>query len=213
MGWLDELRYQLRASWIVVVAAAVWACERPVQAESRPSSDAVSDAAPLLVDSILPSGEALRRFQAELPPITEFEGSAASRDDLVRSFIRALEKADTSMLRGLVVSKAEYGYLYFPSSVYSRKPYELPPEIAWLLGDQNNRKGFSRLTRRLGGKNLAFRGYECGAPATEGDNKFWRSCNVAYVDPVIGRDVTKKLFGAIMERGGRYKFLSYANDF
>ncbi|HEU4748739.1 MAG TPA: hypothetical protein VFS56_09585, partial [Gemmatimonadaceae bacterium] len=92
-------------------------------------------------------------------------------------------------------------------------PYELPPEIAWLLSDQGSRKGSTRLTRRLGGKPLGFRGYECGNPVTESKNRFWRGCRVTYIDPARGVPVTKALFGTIMERDGRYKFLSYANDF
>lgn len=165
------------------------------------------------IDSALPPGEALRRFQSELPEVAALTGAAWGRDDLVTRFVTAMESRDTAALERLVVSKAEYAFLYFPSSTYMRKPYELPPDIAWLLADQNSRKGLTRITRRLAGKPLKFSGYECSDPIVEGDNRFWRTCHMTYVDPTTGQPVTRRLFGAIIERAGAYKFLSYANDF
>ena len=143
----------------------------------------------------------------------ELSASIPSRDTLVARFTSAIESGESATLKSLLVSKEEYAFLYFPTSAYSRKPYELPPEIAWLLSEQNSIKGLSRLTRRLGGKRLEVRRYECGDPVTEGANRFWRSCRVTYIAAGNGLPVTKVLFGAIMEREGRYKFLSYANDF
>ena len=166
-----------------------------------------------IVDSILPSEEARRRFQSDLPRVSGLGGSAASRDALVERVIGALEKGDTAAVTAPHVSKSEYAFLYFPTSAYSRKPYELPLDVAWLLSEQNSIKGLRRLTRRLGGKRLGFRGYECGAAVKGGETQFWRSCEVTYSDPASGSPVTKRLFGAIMERGAAYKFLSYSNDF
>lgn len=190
----------------------VVACDRPAQARSAHHDSSAPARAPV-VDSILPSGEALRRFQASLTPVTALSGSIASRDTLVARFMSAIESGDTATLKGLLVSKAEYAFLYFPTSTYVRKPYELPPEIAWLLNEHNNLKGFARLARRLGGKSLGFRGHECGEAVTESENRFWRSCRVTYVDPATGLAVTRALFGSIIERAGHYKFLSYSNDF
>jgi hypothetical protein len=165
------------------------------------------------IDSALPPGEALRRFQSELPSVTALTAAASSRDHLVARFVTAMEKRDTAVLARLALSQPEYAYLYFPSSIYMRKPYELPPDIAWLLNSQNSQKGFTRVTRRLAGKPLGFRGYECSAPVVEGDNRFWKTCRVTYVDPGTEKTITRRLFGAIIERAGAYKFLSYANDF
>lgn len=199
---------------MIAVAAALVAggCDRPAVAGGRsPRTDAPAEG--VKIDSILPPGEALRRFQAELPVVTELRDAPRGRDALVSKFVNALERADTAVLEELVLSKAEYGFLYFPSSIYSRKPYELPPDIAWLLNEQNGQKGATRLLRRLGGHTLQFGGYACGSSAREGENVFWRDCQVEYIDPASSRKVTRKLFGTIMERGGRFKFLSYANDF
>jgi hypothetical protein len=212
VGGLDKLRTKLNTLCIVAVAAlAAAGCDRAAEAGTRPAR---AVAAPLTkIDSILPPGEALRRFQSALPVVTEFADAPRARNRLVSEFITALERADTAALAKLRVSKPEYAFLYFPSSVYSRKPYELPPDIAWLLSDQNSEKGSTRLVRRLSGRDLRFDGYSCGISAKEHENVFWRDCQVTYVDPASSVRVTRGLFGAIMRRDGRYKFLSYANDF
>ncbi len=213
VGGLDKLRAKLDRTLLIAAVAALVAagCDRAAEAGGRPSQAVAS--AGTKIDSILPPGEALRRFQSELPVVAEFADAARGRDDLVSEFMKALESADTAALAKRVVSKAEYAFLYFPSSVYSRKPYELAPDIAWLLSDQNSRKGAKRLFQRLGGRDLRFNSYACGTPVREQDNVFWRDCEIRYVDPASSLPVKRELFGAIMQRGDRYKFLSYANDF
>lgn len=213
VGGLDELRTKLDTTLRIVAVAALVAagCDRAAEAGGRPAQGAASPGT--IIDSLLPPGEALRRFQSDLPVVTELADSPPGRDKLVSEFIKALERADTVAFAKLRVSKAEYAFLYYPSSVYSRKPYELAPDIAWLLSEQNSQKGAIRLLRRLSGRDLRFNGYACGTPVREQDNVFWRDCEVRYVDPAISLPVTRKLFGAIMQRGDRYKFLSYANDF
>lgn len=167
----------------------------------------------LVVDSVLPVAEALERFQHGLPRVSKLEGAAPSRDELVRHFMAALESGDSAELARLHVSRAEYAFLYYPTSVYARKPYELSPDIAWFLSEQNSRKGRDRIVRRLAGRRLELHAYECGMPATEGPNRFWRSCHVSFTDVTTAEKATRKLFGPIIERDGGYKLLSYSNDF
>ena len=213
VGGLDKLRTKLDSTlWIVAVAALVAAgCDRAAEAGARAEKSVVPPGT--IIDSILPPGEALRRFQSDLPVVTELADAPRGRDKLVSEFIKALERTDTAALARLRVSKSEYAFLYYPTSVYSHKPYELAPDIAWLLSEQNSQKGAIRVLRRLGGRNLRFDGYACGASAREQENVYWRDCQVRYVDPASSVPVTRQLFGAIMQRGDRYKFLSYANDF
>ena len=214
VGRLDKLRAKLTAISLAAMAALVAAgCERAAAARTRPAEANTGAATGIKVDSILPPGEALRRFQADVPVVTDLDAAARSRDDLVGAFVSLLESADTAALANLVISRAEYAFIYFPSSVYSRKPYELAPDIAWMLNEQNSRKGATRLARRLAGRDISYRGYACGSAVREAENSFWRNCQVTYIDPATARPVTRTLFGAVMERGGRYKFLSYANDF
>lgn len=200
--------YLLAAVLLTGLSAA---CGQARDEQSQSATDSVPEAGP--ADSVLPVAAALTRFRAGLPPVTRLDSGAATRDELVQDFIRAVERNDTAAVSRMHVSRAEYAYLYFPTSIYMRKPYLQPPEIAWLLSSQSSEKGIARVLRRLGGRKLGFGGYRCGENGREGDNTFWRSCTVTYRDPTSRSVVTRRLFGAIIERDGRYKFLSYANDF
>lgn len=195
----------------VPLAGLLHACGQARDESPPPGMDSVPGAG--RADSIQPSEAALASFRRDLPVVTRLEGGASSRDRLVEDFILAVERNDTAAVGRMHVSRAEYGYLYFPTSIYTGEPYAQPPEIAWLLSSQNSEKGISRVLRRLGGQKLGFSGYRCAEQSREGDNMFWRSCSVTYSDPRDRSVVTRRLFGAIIERHGRYKFLSYANDF
>lgn len=223
VGGLDELRAQLigarereglrarqRRQLLVALAlaCAAAACDNSADAAAERAKAAV--AAP--VDSILPMDDAIRRFRAGLPAVQQLSGGASSRDELVASFVRAVELNDTAAIRLAHVSRAEYAYLYFPSSIYMSEPYRQPPAVAWFLNSENSDKGISRVLRRLGGRELAWSGYSCSDQAREGDNSFFRSCVLDYLDPAERTRVTRRLFGTIIERDGQYKFLSYAND-
>ena len=98
-------------------------------------------------------------------------------------------------------------------NVLAKPPYELPPALAWFQLQETNRKGALRALRELGGHELDYRGYTCGPePSVEADNRVWTGCLVT-----VGRDgdapIPLKLFGAILERDGRFAVLSYDNDF
>lgn len=162
------------------------------------------------VDSIFPMEVMIERFQAEAGrrPAT-LRGAARSRDELVAAFVAAVESSSMAALRGLRMDVAEYAHLYVPTSHLSRDPYRQPPAIGWLLTEQNGLKGEARLLRRFGGRPLGFRSYDCPeAPVVEGDNTLWRNCVVDL--GASGQPV--RLFGTIIERAGRYKFISLAND-
>lgn len=166
------------------------------------------------VDSILPVEEATRRFLDGVPAIDTLNHAAPTRDRLVARFVAAIGRSDSAALSAMKVSRAEYGFLYYPSSAYARKPYELAPDIAWMLNSESSDKGMRRLLGRLGGDDTRLMGYECEElPVTEGDNRVWRGCVVTYEAPAPEGVATRRLFGAIVERHGRFKFLSYANDF
>lgn len=165
-----------------------------------------------IIDSILPVDEEIRRFQATLgPPRRELEGGAGSRSALVRMFVRAIERNDTTTLEKLVVDRAEFGYLIYPASANTRPPYRLSPELVWLQRSASTDKAASRLFRRFGGKSIGFRDYSCPDRARrEGENRIWTGC-VVRRGPTSDSVMSIRLFGPIIARGGRYKFLSLAN--
>ncbi|MEX2281712.1 MAG: hypothetical protein WEE89_04395 [Gemmatimonadota bacterium] len=164
------------------------------------------------MDSIFPVQQEIRRFRAQLsdPVATALSPVADSRELLVRQFLTALEARDSTALKSLVLSTAEFIDLYYPSTPYTRPPYRQNPAFVWFLIQQNSQKGISRAMDRFGGRPLRYQGSECKPEEPQGNNRFW-SCAVR-IEPATGQPGSIRLFGSIMERAGRYKFVSYAND-
>ncbi len=157
--------------------------------------------------------ESLRRFRAGLSEPERLEGGAISREALARDFLSAVASQDTVALAGLRVSRAEFAWLVFPQHIYSQPPNELDPAIFWLQLSAEGDKGLQRTLQRFGAHTLGFRGLQCQRDTVQvrpGRAAIWSSCKVRYRD---GTKVeTRRLFGSIVERDGRAKLLSLAND-
>jgi len=204
-----RLRGALAAS--LALAPLLAACDQRERA--APVSSAASDSAraPAPAVSI---GESLRRFRDGLPVVTALAGGAPSRDALVARFARAVERQDTLAFRAMTLSRAEFAYLYYPSTQYVRPPYELAPDVLWFLAQQNSEKGIGRVVQWHGGRALGLVDYSCPSPSVaQGENRIWNDCVVRYRPPAADSAARRRLFGAIIVRGGQYKFVSYANDF
>jgi len=166
------------------------------------------------VDSILPMPEYLRRFRQGLTAPTRLTGGATSRDELARRFLVAVSTRDTMALAALAVSRAEFAWLVFPDHRYARPPYELDPEIFWMQLTASSAKGLHRTLERYGGARLELVSLACERDArqfTPGPLNAWSSCALRY--RAGDSTETRKLFGSIVERDGRVKLLSFANDF
>lgn len=162
------------------------------------------------VDSAIPIEEALRRFRAELPRPTRLKGGYPSRKKLVRTFVRAVETQDTAALRRMVMDRAEFAWLYYPSSPLSRPPYELSPGLMWFQLQGESERGASRLLADRAGEPLRYAGHTCQPPRTEGELRLYPNCELRRVS-TPGDTVAERLFGLIIKHGGWYKFASYAN--
>ncbi|HEX8452934.1 MAG TPA: hypothetical protein VF647_12610 [Longimicrobium sp.] len=183
-----------------VLLTAILAACAPDAPAAPPAAQSV------VVDSIFPPAEAMRRFRAGLPEVDSLSGGATSRGELVRRFVRAVETQDTAELRTLLMNRAEFAYLYFPTSRFARPPLRTDPALLWFQMQMNSEKGIVRLLRRHGGADAGFRGHECeDAPVAEGENRLWERCTVRLAE---GED---RWFGTVIERGGRYKMVGYAN--
>jgi hypothetical protein len=209
MQLLEPLR--TATGWLLpVVVLAVLSIGGCSPSEARDTGVAESRAAGT-VDSILPVEEALSRFQADLPQVTELTGGAESRDALVRRFLHAVEVQDTAALRSLVLTRAEYGWLYYPGSTFAREPFYQMPQLNWFLNVEDSQKGITRVVTRYGGTDLRSADYHCPQPArVDRQFTFWDRCLVAFQHE--GVEKRMRLFGSIVELDGHFKFYSYAND-
>lgn len=193
----------MRTGLAVLLAWCMAGCAEP----QRP---VMTTAHQTMVDSVRPIEVELARFRREngAGEVRELDSPARSRDALVQAFVRALEQNDTAALRRLLLTPAEFAWLYYPYTVYTHAPYRQAPGMVWLLTSQNTRKGVGRLLERFGGAPLDVRGHTCARSEPQDLNVLHLECGVQ----LAGDARPRALFGTIIERSGRYKFVSYAND-
>ena len=216
---------------VLIAAVATLACDgrdaiRPAEASApdsatlarraeseRARQDSIVRARPgYIIDSILPVEEEIRRFQATIPVRpTAFSNAARTRSELVKQFVRALEQNDTTGVRQLVVDRAEFAYLVYPTSPNVAPPYRQSPGLVWLLRSASTDKAVHRLFGRFGGKPLGYAGFTCsGAVDRQGANTLWSECVMKHVT-TQGDSAQLRMFGAIVGRLGQFKFLSLTN--
>lgn len=205
------MRLRARRPHIVLAAGLCAACAGgepatpPAAAPSaaRPTFDSSDAARQAEVDSML------RAFRAGLPEPATLRGGEPTPEAAARALVRALAERDTATLRRLVVDRAEFAWLYFPTTRIARPPYGIDPALLWLQLTANTerdvRKAFDAVP--AGAAFIALRCPE--PPVVEGDNRLHERCLTAVRRGA--RTDTLSLFGTIVERGGRVKFLSYAN--
>lgn len=194
--------------WMMLAGAALFG---GIVACGSPDARADGSRPARVVDSLLPREEALRRFRAGLPPVDSLLGGATSRDELVESFMRALEAGDTTAIAKLAVTRPEFAYLYYPTATRGLPPYDLEPGLMWFMLFEESNQGIRRTLQVYGGRPMRLLDYECGAGALrEGENRTHGPCVVRWRAP-SGDTVSARLFNQILERRGRFKVLSYAN--
>jgi hypothetical protein len=203
-----------RLRWTALLALLA-ACGPASQADSEPAASADSAPAappPGSVDSTFAPDEALRRFRDGVPEPRALTAGAASRDALVREFVSALARQDTAALIAMHITRAEFAWLYYPHSPTAQPGRYLDPKTMWFLLSLESEKGLTRLMQRLGGKGAGLRALACEPePRIEGPNRLWEQCRLTLRDtPPDFR--AERLFGTILERGGRFKFVSFKTD-
>jgi len=181
-------------------------------ADSQAAHVAEVAAAGGVVDSILPMDEQLRRFREGMTAPDTFRNAATSREALVEQWLRAIGKSDTATLNMLLLDRAEFAFLYFPTSPMIAPPYEAPPQLLWgqILASSND--GLPKMLRRFAGKALSSPSLTCpDTGVVEGENRTWSRCELSF--RVNGTETARgRYFGTIVERAGRFKFLGYANE-
>ncbi|MGQ0702204.1 MAG: hypothetical protein ACT4PM_03610 [Gemmatimonadales bacterium] len=201
-------------------ATLLIACSTP-RAESRPTASAITavldSARPWRrpgdrIDSVLPMPEYLRRFRAGLAEPAGFTGGAPSRAALAQRAVEALGRRDTGALATLLITRAEFAWLVFPSHRSAQPPYELDPALFWFQIQRATAQGLGRILGDYGGRGLQFRELWCQPDSLqfvgEGPVRGWSACRVHVTTP--NGALTRQVFGTILERGGQFKLLSYA---
>lgn len=204
-----------RSFLLALLACAAGACrgdDRKPSAIAAGSATESRAATPAVPDSQYDIAVQLRRFRDSVGDRpTGLAESATSREALVRRFVRAVEAADTAALERMQLSAGEFAWFYYPDSKLSRPPYELEPQLMWMQIRAHGDRGRSRLLQKYGGKLLGYRALDCQSPERQGD-VLLHECRIRHTQAASERAVDKRLFGTILERQGRFKFVSYANQ-
>lgn len=173
-------------------------------------TDASARGATITVDSIVPRDVALARFRVQLPAVAALAGGAASREALVRAFVRAVTAGDTAALRGLTLSRAEFAWLYYPTATQGLPPYDLSPGLMWTMLELHGERGLRHALEEYQDRPARYVAHYCDPRVThEGENTVYGAC-VVRLDSG-GTISEQQLFGLIVNRGGRFKFVSLAN--
>ena len=207
---VDQLRYRVALGTLVVLAACSpsEASTREADSVARPGRGSAAG----YVDSAMSLAEGLRRFREGLPEVDELTGGASDRDSLIVRFVAAVERGDTATVRAMVVNRAEFAWLYYPISPYTRPPTRQLPALRWFLMLHDSQNGITRVFNRYAGRPLGYVGHACESRAREeSEFRFWDRCTITVREG--GQAATHRLFGSIIELRGHYKFLSYNNDF
>lgn len=166
---------------------------------------------PAVVDSAVPRDVALAAFRAELTPTDSLAHGARTPDALVRDFVRAVETRDTAALGRMLLTRGEFAWVYYPTTPQGLPPYNLSPALLWFLLEGRSVRGLSRLLADRGGQPLGFLSVSCDTiPSREGENTVVGPCGVLR-RTVRGDTLRERLFGPIIGRRGKWKFVSYAN--
>lgn len=214
-GWQSDRAIRFRArvpSFLLVVLLA--ACQQ-VDGHAEPgASDAGAPgtgAAATVVDSIRSIDEEVRLFRATLPEHpTRLKGGEPSIDALVAVFVAAVNAGDTTALAALAVTRAEFAYFQYPYSRYTSPPYELSPALVWYRLQSRSSRGLTRLLAASEGRGLEVSGAACQDPEPAGSGRL-HLCALTVLDD-DGRWIRVRLFDQILERDGRYKVVSFANE-
>ena len=196
-----------RATVAALTVVFLGACERANGAAAAPAGGST------VVDSVHPPAVALQRFREGLTgPVERLTGGASSVESLTARWVAAVESHDTTTIRELVIDRAEFAWLYYPASPFAQGPLYQSPDLVWFRLQANSEKGIVRVLRRLGGSEMRYRSVACReAPRIEGENRIWEYCEVLRGEGSESR--AEVLFGGILEHDGRFKFISYANQY
>ena len=189
--------------WAVIVAATVSSACHGSDAET--SAPAVTASAPASAPSI---ESELVTFRSGMKAKPVFLAGPPSQDSLIRLFVTALANGDTAGLDRLQLTREEFAFLYYPESRMARPPYELGPELMWTQIASRRDRGLRRLVAAYGGRKLRIEELKCQPPQRE-NAVVIHQCGMR--PPGEGEATVRQLFGSIIERDGRFKFVGYSN--
>jgi hypothetical protein len=176
-----------------------------------PSPDSLRKTPGYVVDSVFSAEENLRRFRSTVAgtPPERLTGGEPTTDALLRRYWALLSIGDTLNLSPLIVSRAEYAYLYAPVSPEFASG--MPPHIGWEIILSQSGRGLTRALAAAQRAPAPILSTLCSDSArVVGSGRLYGPCSVVVRRP-NGVDtvwIAKSLFAL----GGRHKLLGLQNE-
>ncbi len=137
--------------------------------------------------------------------------SYESKDAAVTAFLQALAARDTNALSQQVVNETEFLKHIWPALPASRPDVGMPAERAWAEQSQRNATFLAQTLAQHGGQRLELVAVSFGSPATTyGSFTIHPEATLDVRDTGGVREV--RLFGSMIESGGRWKIYSFVVD-
>jgi hypothetical protein len=133
-------------------------------------------------------------------------------EDLARRVVEAVRTKDVPTLRDLRVSEKLYKEELCPAFLASKPRHTMNVDFHWNLLQVNALEGMREILNRYGGQPIEYRGLEDPDEIEEyGTFRLWRRVRVRIQLEGKEKEISARLFGAIVERNGRFKLLSYVS--
>ncbi|HEU4333894.1 MAG TPA: hypothetical protein VFT32_05310 [Candidatus Eisenbacteria bacterium] len=157
-----------------------------------------------------PESASVRLGRREAPLLEgEFDGGAASLEELGRLVVAALNAADESGLHALRVTRAEFERYFWREFPQSRPITNITADDAWGLSDASSLAGASRAVGQLGGRRLRFIRVEHGPTQDFANFDLVRGIEIVAESEITREIHTIRLVPSAAVRNGRYKALLY----
>jgi hypothetical protein len=171
-----------------------------------PSADSLRKTPGYVVDSVFSAEENLRRFRLTVSgtPPDRLTGGEPTTDALLRRYWALLAIGDTLKLSPVIVSRAEYAYLYAPVSPEFASG--LPPHVGWEIILSQSGRGLTRALAAAQRAPAPILATLCSDTArVVGSGRLYGPCGVVVQRPasVDTAWIAKSLFA----RDGRHKLL------
>lgn len=137
---------------------------------------------------------------------------ADSAEALARDVLRAVERGDRVRLQQLAVSEDEFRALVWPQLPSSRPAVGLPIEYAWSDLQTKSVAYLHNTLATFGGQPLDFVEIRFAGEVTDYETFRVHRKSVIVVRAASGETRRVRLFGSMIEEGGRVKVFSYVVD-
>ncbi len=174
-----------------------------------PEASAVSDP----VNAPEPPSDRTGARDYEIPRLGEedlrLSGAASSLEDLLRTVERALAERDSTRLLELLVTDREFGEILFPSFPAAHPPINAPLETVWMLHVGDALRGWRKVMREYGGKDVRIHDIRFEKPDQDFVNFVAHETSRVDLEVDGVRRENVQLFGSVFHVGDQYKVLSY----